>query len=527
MQTRLVENWLTSVKELSYTVPFAQLLTLQGYKVIHLSRGGAVEEGKDIIAIDKKGEIHCYQLKYGNINTSQWRDIKSELDELVEIPPKHPSLPNKVEKWHSYLVTNGTLGNSAARVIHDWAEVVKDRGKTEFQTILLHDLVMDFAASYGSFFPDTPQDLQTFLALYNDYGDDTLDNNKFKTFFENYFLTVEKTTRSKARRLEAINASIILCSYVLTNKSAEANHLEVIKAWLLLLFTVLHFAEKFCIPDKSFKITEQLIIEAIEIEFRQLIDEVADNDTHMVDGKYDPLSEAFVTYRLRCTELTGYISAYMNYHATRGTEPYSRVELFDKLSEISSHKVIFGESSVPLFINFTIYMNGINALPRRDHEASVLLESILSTHGRDKPGLPSPYYSLIESAEMALGIADESSSESFEGRSYVLWPTTMMCVRFGLRDVVAANWRRATFVSCQELQAENSNSYLLWNTADGVLLDTFPTPTQSWAKLVEKAAQDYADRLPVRLQSRKWLLPFLINVMPQRTNKVTVLGIIE
>lgn len=524
MQTRLVENWLTSVKELSYTVPFAQLLTQQGLKVIHLSKGGAVEEGKDIIAVDKKGEVHCYQLKCGNINTAQWRAIKSELDELVEIPPKHPSLPTKVDKWHSYLVTNGTLGNSAARTIHDWAEVIKGRGHTEFKTILLHDLVTDFTDFYGSFFPDTPEDLHTFLTLYNEYGDNTLDSSAFKLFFESYFLTIEHSTRSKAKRLEALNASIILCSYVLTNKSAEDNHLEAIKAWLLLLFTILHFAEKFGISDKAFRITEQLILDAVEIEFRQLIDEIVGNTTFMVDGKYDPLSEAFATYSLRCTELVGYIAAYLSYHAMLSNEPYSKDGLLEKINELAKHRVIFGESSVPLFINFALYLNQTGNILQRDYEATLLLKSILSTHGKGNPGLPAPYYNLTESVEIALGIDEDNNSETFEGRSYMLWPTIMMCSKFNLREAVAADWKIATFVSCQEFEAEKSNDYLLWNISNGTLHDAFPTPTQSWSKLVKKASDRYEKRLPVRLASRIYLLPFFMNVMPHRTSKVTVLS---
>jgi len=121
-----------------------------------------MEQGKDVIAVDKNGRVHCYQLKSGNINNKVWGEIKSEIDDLVELPPKHPSLPAKVEEWDAYLVTNGTFANPVARTIHDYAEAKKDRGHRPLKTIVRDELVQDFTEHFGDFMPVEIQDCNGF-----------------------------------------------------------------------------------------------------------------------------------------------------------------------------------------------------------------------------------------------------------------------------------------------------------------------------------------------------------------------------
>ncbi|HEU5187884.1 MAG TPA: hypothetical protein VFT87_05290 [Candidatus Saccharimonadales bacterium] len=525
MQSRLVENWLIKAKELTYTVPFAQLLALKGYRILHISKGGSVEQGKDIIAIDKNGDVHCYQLKCGDIGTTQWRAIKTEVDELVQIPPKHPSLPTDVKVWHSYLVTNGMLNNTSARTIDDYSREMSEKGFSKLQTILKDELVEDFTDFYGSFFPDSPEELQAFLGIYNQPGDDTLSNQEYKTYFERYFSGIN--TKSKQKKLEAINASVIICSYLLTNKYATDNHAEIIKAWTLLLVTIYEYAYRQGIKDKEISDTEQLIFEALELAYRQLIDEVVQNETMLVDGKYDLLSEPFMVHKIRCTELLGLITAYFNYCILRNIEPYCPEGLVDKLVFMSKNKAILGEAYIPLILNYVVFLLRINKGDQAIAELNGLLSGLLSTHGRNQPGTPSPYYSLVEAAEIALDLEDSPVKESFEGRSYALWSVVLLLARLEQRELLSHHWRLISYVSCQELEPEDTNDLLLWRCDKGVLQDKFPNPEQSWKLLQEEANRDYSENLPEALQVRKHIVPFWLNVMPQRLTKSTLMAMLK
>jgi hypothetical protein len=53
--------------------------------------------------------------------------------------------------------------------------------------------------------------------MYCQPGDNILNRQEFKEYFENYFLKLDGA-KSKQKKIEAINASLILASYLLTNK---------------------------------------------------------------------------------------------------------------------------------------------------------------------------------------------------------------------------------------------------------------------------------------------------------------------
>lgn len=65
MIERVVENWLTSITERGYQIPFTQILTLEGHKVLYVSKHGQMEQGKDIITVDAQGHPCAFQLKSG------------------------------------------------------------------------------------------------------------------------------------------------------------------------------------------------------------------------------------------------------------------------------------------------------------------------------------------------------------------------------------------------------------------------------------------------------------------------------
>lgn len=95
MIERIIENWLTKVNEKSFQVPFCQMLIGEDYQVVHLSRHGSFEEGKDVLAIAPDGVPCAFQLKGANggkISQNEWSKYNEQITRLVEIPIKHPSI---------------------------------------------------------------------------------------------------------------------------------------------------------------------------------------------------------------------------------------------------------------------------------------------------------------------------------------------------------------------------------------------------------------------------------------------------
>ena len=103
MIERAIENWLTNTNERNYQTPFCQVLMHKGQRVLYLSSHRPMEQGKDIITQDVNGDYNAYQLKTGDIDLRKWRDIRGEIEELIQLPIVHPCV-NKNTRHRSFLV---------------------------------------------------------------------------------------------------------------------------------------------------------------------------------------------------------------------------------------------------------------------------------------------------------------------------------------------------------------------------------------------------------------------------------------
>jgi hypothetical protein len=115
MRDRLVDDWLSRINERGYQAAFGQILLAQGFEVLRIGHS-PYEHGKDVLAIAPTGEVHCFQLKGGNVGLN---DLEMEqLATLVETRPEHPRLPSNFE-YRVTLVTNGIISDPAlARKSH-------------------------------------------------------------------------------------------------------------------------------------------------------------------------------------------------------------------------------------------------------------------------------------------------------------------------------------------------------------------------------------------------------------------------
>lgn len=523
MQNKLVENWLISAGELTYTAPFVQLLVNEGYTVLQ-AKGGPTEQGKDIIARDAKGIIHCYQLKHGNIGSSEWQQYRAQLDDLTEIPPKHPSIPDDLDMWECHLVTNGDLTGQTLTTIVDYSKARTKKGNMALRTVSKEELLRRFTDSFGEFFPIEPNDIRVFFELFCEDGDNTLKRGDFKRYFERY-LSQFDTKRSKQKKLEAIQATPILASYMLTNKYAKGNLTSLVDAWVLTLLTILYYANKWALDEKRYAATENLILEEIDRLIADLLSEVAADDNYLVDASYGLFSEPIMTFRLRCAELLGYISAAINYSTISGRElPAVPVGLAEKIAVMHQKKMLISESGIPL------HYNALLASVLHGHDKTAVAEliglvsGVLSAHIDDGEGLLSPYYTTEQAVAQLFGVG-ESIDETFQNRSYMLWTAVLLLAKYDQRDFLNEHWQVISEVSMEEIVAHDQNDLLLWRAANSDMLDTYPNSEQSWASLRADATKVYDNDIPPILLKRKYLIPFMIIAMPHRLTPKLILSL--
>lgn len=123
---RLLESWLDSQTERRYQPAFIQMLVSDGWTVLHNTRHSPIELGKDVIARDPSGVLHCFQLK-GNpgsrVTKTEAAGLLQQFHELIRLPPG-PEFQNDPHESHvAVFVTNGEI-DEEARLLFERAGAV-------------------------------------------------------------------------------------------------------------------------------------------------------------------------------------------------------------------------------------------------------------------------------------------------------------------------------------------------------------------------------------------------------------------
>lgn len=128
MLRSVIDDYLTSTRELQFFLPFMQLLGLKGYYDVHLLHGIA-EYGKDLIAKfkDDNGEIqYSFQVKAGDVNLSRFRsEVQPQLLEALTNKLSHPNF-NRSLPYRAIFVCTGFIQSPAAVAFQEFNEYVRD-----------------------------------------------------------------------------------------------------------------------------------------------------------------------------------------------------------------------------------------------------------------------------------------------------------------------------------------------------------------------------------------------------------------
>lgn len=122
MLKNVLEDYLTSISEIQFFIPFKLLLEAKGFYDIHQTHGN-VEFGKDFIAKKEEAGLrkqYVFQLKVGNIDLNKFRnEIQPQLLEACTNTLSHPSydkeLPLKV-----VFSTTGNLNQYASVALQEF-----------------------------------------------------------------------------------------------------------------------------------------------------------------------------------------------------------------------------------------------------------------------------------------------------------------------------------------------------------------------------------------------------------------------
>lgn len=514
---RIIENWLTNTNELGYQIPFCQYLISEHHTIIYNSSHGPLEQGKDIISIDENGTVHAYQLKGGDINLTEYRKIQGELDDLITIPVKHPSI-HASTKHKAYLVTNGTINDYVRTNIVDKNQSYKSKGYPELETISKTELLQRFIKVHGSFLPiEFSAEFNIFLQLIISQGEDFLNKDLFVTFIESILFTESKNKLEIKRK---ISSSILLTHYILRPFEKKENHIAIIEGWTILSSYIFNIIEKSQLEEKSWIQSYEIILQNINNQLEKLKGEFVSNENYL-EGI--PFGDGGKIYKSRTTIVLGWLSAYELFR--REYEKNYEVDefIYESIKNLYPDQIWYwGESSTPLFL-----MMSLLALECNDKILSnkiitdIILEIEFENDCQGK-GVPSPYTTSSEIIASSYGISDAKIDlKEFRGSSYHLETLVDILVRRKRRDLLGVLWKKITYIRKYTFIPDSKSDLFLWRCKNGkIIMQDYKMP-QSWKELTIEATK-LNSLTPEIINNKFQFMYYFILCYPHRVNRDTI-----
>jgi hypothetical protein len=521
---RLVENWLDSASERSYQRCFCQMLTGQGFHIVHNTEHTPLEFGKDVIAVSPENKLVGYQLKGHPGGTLKPRDfdaIRGQLEQLATLALAMPNFEGKVPD-ECYLVTNGEIDEAVYHQIQLLNASLVQRGHAadKIRTITRGTL-LGWAQSLGlSLWPSEMEDFGNLVKLLNYDGDEMFPVQILDPLLQNT-LAFDRDVK-KAEFSRRVTSAAVMTAVALHSFSRRKNHFAEITAWTMFITYVIAACEKNDI-DYAKHCREAVLAarDGIYDLLGQLCEEASDRKL-LIEG--DPYSE-FAFYRPRVLLMSALMAAYWMWSETDGWRHPNHKSLVEKIIPVSlPPKWLWGEGAIPNFLTFIWHRKKAAPSPDHDMMTASALAAVLKNK-LDEKGEPvaSPYYDAEEVAQhqyhQLLGCADPFEGDSFGGHSYVCESLLMCCVRSSLKQVCQELWPQFTKVIHERVAPDESWRFGLYRTGDAATNETQIYPsTMQWSDLQDICNEDMATDVPAALRADPILLLLFVNIFPFRAS---------
>lgn len=511
MYEKLVENWLTSVNELGYQLPFCEALIAEGYTILHISRHGRGEHGKDVIARRSDGVLCTFQLKGGDINLSAWREIRGEVEELVRLPLRFPGI-SETEPHIPHLVTNGELRGDAVESIRQFSDAWERQGSPKLQ-VWQRGTVLDlFLSAQGSYLPTRLSAFRDFVNLYVGPFSGQLSRAELARLLERISdgVPTDLTNRQLAR---AIAALVVVSGYIVEQYAQAGNHCAAMEGWVITAAAILHLAERQSSSVSVYEATLNLVRLGFERSLGLLFAEARDRDNFVELGG---LADAMV-YGVRATRVIGW-AAYLALEQLRTKQLDGSKDLIAILKREGMALQWLGEADWPLRVALVLWLDRIGRC--NDAEAMLIgwAQSLLP-HRDEEADTPSPYWPPEKVLRRRYGLLARLDNERFGNHTYTLSQCLDMLVRRLRRQAVAQLWPACSHMTMCNFEIDPPDDFYRWRTDNGVLRERLPELTASWSEWRNRVFKPDTASVPVGFRRHpEWALAFVI-VYPHRANQ--------
>ena len=511
MLERIVDAWLTNAGERGFERAFAQLLAVEGHRILHGPVHHPFEHGKDLVTIAPDGKLSAFQLKGEDLGRTDVDRMFGQLMSLVATAVTYPGIEPPRAPDRVFLVTAGVLTPPARDAVRSFNDANRARGLPPVEVNEREQLASRFVAAHGQFLPTAVRSLNAFLDLLLSDGSGPFPLEKFSSFVDDSLDGLDATA-SNAEARRAFASLTLLCSYVAGPWQRLENHIGAAEAWLAGMFTILHRASLHGRPDDAWRLSFELCRDAARAELRTALVEAANAE----DLLQPDIGEGLV-YGARALLVLGYCSAFVIAESLVG-DVGDYVEPLDRLirRELSFVKAA-GEYAASAFL---MVANALQATGNVVRGAAVMFrwtrELAIANNPRDEQfgAIPDPYHRVEECLLKA--VSDDGDEEGFDGHAYTLHVGAEWLARRGYRDLLADVWPRLTRITLCEFRPHSPVDVLAYHTDAGELLHWIVPLTGSWPRIREQARRVGELDLAAAIWRDPYVLPLLVMLYPHR-----------
>jgi hypothetical protein len=494
-----------------------------GYTVVHSTTHGPAEQGKDVIALDAKGNPVAFQLKRGSITINGWRKIKAQIEELVELPITHPSIDADLPH-QPVLVTTGSVSEGVSSRIVGLNRRWGQRQCGPLRTWAGSQLLAFFKRYAWHFMPRQVPEFHRLLSFMISDGKGLLDKSEFALLLRNLLpVKDEAGAASKKDASRAIAAAAVLVEHALAGFDRTDNHFARVEAYTMLFCYARAVAVRCNLAAKLWRSTLDLI-EAVLDRSVQLIASEAENFDVLRQG--NPLTEPAVT-EYRNALVVGVLSAHGLWCRLGGRSEWFRDrddEVRDLVARDCTRVGLPSESFVPPLFLTSLFLRHHGEIRLSDDLFRFLLVHAI-LRKENKPNvrpLWGPYLPRQEAILRDLGKRPERNDrEAWEQMSVTAWPLILVAARRLMRQDLERLWHAITSLHFTEFVPDKAYHRLLWRFENGIMDQMMVARPQSWQDLRMQAGQ--GGEVPASLKRDLHWLPYYLLVYPHRFNPGAVL----
>lgn len=534
MLERVVEEWLDKSNERNWQQAFCTMLLAKGHTILHSTRHNAMELGVDVLSVDTERTLCAYQLKgtdKGTLRLRDWREISSQLDEMVCRFIEVPGHVGNGGHHRSFLVTNGQIDETARQAIIDRNRQFAAQGTPhrKIETIVRGQMLADAISLGTSLWPTELEETRVLLEFLLDGGNGPIPLEKLSKLLEPTLAIKPsiKVPKSKNEVTRRMSAGGLLTAIAISNFSKSRNYWAEISAWTMFACGVMASAERKNLKRDEWQPSVGLAITFITASLDRLYQELKERGA-LFEGNslYDA---PYKLLNVRITYLCGAMAWYWLWRRESGIAKNETDEFVARfIGENRTKMYLWGEGAIPFFLAVYFFFRNTDATKKPDEFLATLLRQVVMLNQfQSQAALAQPFVSPDDVLSRLYDVSDETMPLGANGSSYTAEVLLHFLVRRNWKQTVATIWPEFSKLASRGFVPAAAWEFLRWrNLERGAVSTQVHTPEKHWSTL-QAEANAAAQKVPQTLRKQGCFILLFAMVFPHRLNTSVGLHIDE